>query len=104
MKSNWKCAVMMTVTALAFAVPALPSSIGTPPDRAARITTINEDGLVTATDRKGRAFLFRVTDAAVLRSLASGQQVMINATTGHVSVPGSDNCCTLVKRPAAPKL
>ncbi len=103
MKIHLKYAVMMTMTALAYAVPALPSSIGTTADRAARITAINADGVVTATDRKGRAFVFRVTNAAVLRTLTSGQQVMINATTGQVSVPGAENCCELVRRPLVPK-
>jgi hypothetical protein len=48
--------------------------------------------------------MFRVTNAAVLRTLTSGQQVMINATTGQVSVPGAENCCALVRRPLVPKL
>lgn len=97
MKNDLKYAATLVTLALGFAVPALSSSVIGTADNTAKITVVNPDGVVTATDRKGRAFNFRVASPEVLQALRSGQTVMVDPATGQVSVPGVEKCCELVK-------
>jgi hypothetical protein len=76
------------------------SSAGGVADGLATITSIAPDGIVTATDAGQRSLSFQVRDPAVLRALRAGQTVMVNTTTGQVSVAGNEKCCTLLPRKA----
>jgi hypothetical protein len=48
----------------------------------------------------GQAFQFRVTDAALLKSVRVGQGVYANLKTGQVSVNGIQPCCNVISSPS----
>lgn len=62
------------------------------------ITAIDpRTGVVTAREVKtGRKFQFKVTDAALLKSLKVGQKIDADFTTQKVSVDGTAQCCDIV--------
>lgn len=67
------------------------------------ITSVNtKTGLVTATDKtSGRVFQFQVTDAALIRTLKTGQSVAADFGAGKVTIHGGAPCCFIVT--AAPR-
>jgi hypothetical protein len=68
------------------------------------ITAIDSNtGVVTAKENaSGKMFQFKVTDAALLRTLQAGQGIYANFGARKVSVNGAVPCCTILSEAAAP--
>ena len=65
------------------------------------ITAINAaKGIATARDKAGKTFQFKVTDAALLKSMRIGQAVFADFKTGKVRIHGAEPCCAIVTAPA----
>jgi Cu/Ag efflux protein CusF len=58
--------------------------------------------VVTARDKAGKTFRFRVADAALLKTLRVGQSVAADFGTGKVTVNGVAPCCAIIKAQADP--
>src|SRR6202171_3239975 len=70
----------------------------TPPAACCPITAIDTStGVVTAKENAaGKIFQFKVTDAALLKSLKVGQGVYANFGAMQVSLDGSTVCCSII--------
>ncbi|MEX2164253.1 MAG: CARDB domain-containing protein [Sulfuricaulis sp.] len=68
------------------------------------VTTIAQNGLITAKEAKGaRTFQFRVADPAQRSKLRVGAPVYANFDTKQVSLDGKKTCCTILKISTAAK-
>ncbi|HXM96143.1 MAG TPA: GH25 family lysozyme [Candidatus Dormibacteraeota bacterium] len=76
----------------------------TPQTACCTITAIDTStGVVTAKENAtGKIFQFKVTDAALLRSLKVGQGVYANFSMKQVSLDGSTVCCSIISSGATP--
>jgi Cu/Ag efflux protein CusF len=93
--------VLLVAMLLAVLAPATRAQIT--PTPCCPITAIDaRTGVVSAkVNASGAAFQFRVTDAALLKSLKVGREVYANFTTEQVSLDGKVMCCTIISPPQA---
>src|SRR5215469_2449535 len=85
--------LMLDAASLSFGAPQ-----GANPKPCCAITSIElTTGIVTAKENSSRqTFQFKVSDAALLRSLKIGQGVFANLKTGQISLDGKNVCCTIL--------
>src|SRR2546427_250626 len=89
--------------------PAAGHNVGNqvdPADPCCSITSINvATGVVTAkVNSSGQTFQFKLTNAALLKSLKTGQGVFANFGTQKVSVDGLQPCCNITTLGQSPKV